>query len=92
MVLHPSTVLAFLIASVYGLAFYLIFGRGWLRLFLYWLVGVAGFFLGQAMANLIGLAILNVGETNLVEGTLVSGLCLFGARAWRRRNSANPAT
>lgn len=89
MVLHPSSVLAFLIASVYGLVFYLVFGRGWLRLAFYWLVAVAGFFLGQVIASLIGLAILNIGETNLVEGTLVSWLGLIGAWAWRRQNSSN---
>ena len=83
MVLHPSAVLAFLLASAYGLGFYLILGHGWLRLALYWLVGVIGFFLGEALANLVGLAIFNIGEMNLVEGTLVSWLGLFAVRAWR---------
>ena len=48
-----------------------------------WLVGVLGFFLGQGIANLIGLALFNIGEVNLIEGTMVSWLCLFAMRAWR---------
>jgi hypothetical protein len=81
--LHPSSVLGFLLASVYGLVFYLFFGHGWRRLAFYWVIGVVGFFLGQGLANLVGLAIFNIGEMNLVEGTLGSWLCLLAARAWR---------
>ncbi len=83
--LPPFSVLAFLLASAYGLVFYLIFGHGWLRLAAYWVLSVAGFFLGQALANLVGLALFNIGEMNLVEGTLASWLTLFALHAWRRK-------
>ncbi len=83
MELPPSSVLAFLLASAYGLVFYLIFGHGWLRLVAYWIFGIVGFFLGQALANLVGLALFNVGEMNLVEGTLGSWLVLVALHTWR---------
>ncbi len=82
--ISPAIVLAFIIASLYGLVFYLIFGRGWLRLGLYWLVGVVGFAVGQWLGSLVGLALLNIGSVNLVEGTLLSWVSLFAVRAWRR--------
>ncbi len=80
----PPLLLAFVIASLYGLVFYLIFGKGWARLGLYWVAGVAGFGIGQWLASLIGIALLNIGPVNLVEGTLVSWASLFAVRAWRR--------
>ncbi len=75
---------AFVLASIYGLGFYLLVGQGWLRLAFYWLVAVAGFLLGQAIASAVGLALFNIGETNVVEGTLVSGLGLLAVHAWQR--------
>ncbi len=82
--MSASIVLGFVIASLYGLAFYLLAGHGWLRLILYWGVGVLGFFLGVWLAQAIGIAIMNIGELNLVEGTMVSWLCLLGIKLWRR--------
>lgn len=81
--MSPAFLFAFVLASLYGLGFYVIFGRGWLRLVVYWLVGVLGFFLGQGIAQLVGLGIFNLGEISLFEGTLVSWLCLLAARVWR---------
>ncbi len=80
----PSLVLALALASLYSLLFFLILGHGWLRLIFYWIVGVAGFFLGQWIATLVGLSIFNIGDLNLVEGTVVCWVGLFAARAWRR--------
>ena len=84
----PALVLAFVIASLYGVLFYLIFGQGWLHLALYWSVGVLGFAVGQWLGNLFGIGLLNVGSINLVEGTLVSWFGLFAIRAWYRRKLA----
>ena len=82
--LSPAVVVAFVIASLYGWMFFLFFGKGWLRLGLYWLVGVVGFAVGQWLGNLVGLALFNVGPVNLVEGTVVSWVSLFAIHAWRR--------
>lgn len=80
----PSIVLALTLSTLYSFVFFLVFGHGWLRLFFYWIIGIAGFFLGQWIANGVGLSILSIGEVNLVEGTLVCWVSLFAARAWRR--------
>lgn len=84
--LSPSMVLTFVLSSLYGLAFYLAFGRGWARLFLYWFVGIAGFAVGQGIASAVGIALFNIGSVNVVEGTLVSWLSLFAVRAWRGKS------
>jgi hypothetical protein len=80
----PSLVFGFVLATLYGLVFYVFFGRGWLRLVSYWLVSVVGFFLGQGAAGLLGLAIFNIGELRVIEGTIVSWLSLWTIRFWRR--------
>lgn len=82
--LSPSFILALTLSTLYGLVFYLVFGHGWFRLALYWILGVCGFFLGEWIAHAVGLALFNIGQMNLVEGTLVSWFGLFAARAWRR--------
>jgi hypothetical protein len=79
----PSLILGFVIASLYGLVFYLFFGQGWLRFILYWVVAITGFIIGHLLANLLGLSLFNIGELNFVEGTLVSWACLFAARSRR---------
>jgi hypothetical protein len=79
----PAYVLGFCIASIYGLLFFLFFGQGWQKLFLFWGTAVIGFFIGQAIAKAIGLALFNIGAVNVVEGTLGSALGLIAARAWR---------
>jgi hypothetical protein len=81
--LSPSLVLTFVLASLYGLVFYLLFGRGWARVFLYWLAAVAGFAAGQWLGGVVGLTLFNIGSVNVLEATLVSWASLFAVRAWR---------
>jgi hypothetical protein len=73
----PSLVFAFVLSSLYGLAFYLIFGRGWARLAIYWLVGLVGFAAGERLGNAIGLNWLRMGPVYVLEGTLISWASLF---------------
>ncbi len=80
----PALVFAFVLASLYGLVFFLIFGHGWARLGLYWIAALVGFAAGQWMAGAIGLGVFDVGAAHLVEGTVASGLCLLAVRALRR--------
>lgn len=79
-----ALVLGLIIASVYGLVFYLVLGHGRLRLVGYWLVALVGFGAGHWIAGTLGLGIANIGELRIVEGTLVSVAGLFAARAWWR--------
>lgn len=82
--LSPAFVLAIVIASVYGLVFFLFLGHGWRQMFLYWGVAVTAFLIGQALAKAVGLALYNIGAVNLVEGTFASALGLIATRAWGR--------
>lgn len=81
----PSLVFAFVLASLYGLAFYLMFGRGWLGLAVYWLVGLVGFGLGQILSGVLGLNLLPVGSVNAIEGSVTSLIALLLTRTlWKR--------
>lgn len=77
-------VFGFVLASLYGLMFYVIAGHGWLRLIAYWGISVLGFFLGIGLARALGIGLFNIGELNVVEGTVVSWLCLLAIKVWRR--------
>jgi hypothetical protein len=80
----PTIALSILIASIIGLGFYLVFGRGWLRLVVYWLVAVVGFFVGQIVATFLQFSLLPVGAVNLVEATATCLIALFATRAiWK---------
>lgn len=81
----PSLVLAFVIASIYGLAFYLLFGRGWLGLAIYWLVGLVGFGLGQILSSVFSFSLLPIGSVNAIEGSITSLIALLLTRTlWKR--------
>lgn len=81
----PSLVLAFVIASIYGLAFYLLFGRGWLGLAIYWLVGLVGFGLGQILSSVLSFSLLPIGSVNAIEGSITSLIALLLTRTlWKR--------
>lgn len=78
-----------MIASIIGIAFYLVFGHGWLRLVVYWFVAVAGFFFGQIVATLLGFSLVPIGSVNLVEGSATCLIALFVTRAvWRSEPAA----
>ncbi len=79
--ISPALVFGFILSSLYGVAFYLCFGRGWVRLWAYWVIGIAGFAVGQWLGGVVGLAALNVGAVNLIEASAISWISLFGARA-----------
>lgn len=80
----PSLVLSLVVASLIGLGFYLIFGHGWLRLVVYWLVAVAGFLLGQILTMFLGVSLLPIGSVNLLEAAAASLIALFLVRAlWK---------
>jgi len=81
----PSIIFGLVLSSLYGLVFYLLVGHGWLRLLLYWIVGIGGFFLGQLIASTVGLNIFNIGDATIIEGTVTSLLSLIAVWAWMRQ-------
>lgn len=80
----PSITLSFVIASLIGLVFFLLFGKGWLRLVIYWLVALAGFFAGQIITTLFGFSLFSIGSVNVLESTITCLIALFVTRAlWK---------
>ncbi len=80
----PSLALSFVVASLIGLVFYLVFGRGWLRLLVYWLVALAGFFVGQILTMLVGVSLLPIGSVNIVEACIAALIALILVRTlWK---------
>ncbi len=80
LLLSPSLVFSVLLASLYGAIFHFIWGRTWRELGLYWIAGVIGFAVGQAVFSLLGFSVYLIGEVRVVESSLVSWCCLFVAR------------
>jgi len=80
----PSLVLSLVIASLIGLGFFLIFGHGWLRLAVYWLVAVAGFLLGQILTTFLGVSLFPIGSVNVLEASATSLIALLLVRTlWK---------
>ena len=78
--LSPSLVFSFLLASLYGAVFHFIWGRRWRDLAVYWVVAVVGFGIGQALFDFLEISIYMIGQVRVVESTVVSWACLFVAR------------
>lgn len=81
----PSLLFSFLLASVYGLFFYIVFGRGWIGLAVYWIVALVGFALGQFLSSALSFSLLPVGSVNAIEGSITSMILLLLTRTlWKR--------
>lgn len=78
--LLPSLVFSLLLSSLYGAVFHFVWGKRWRDLVVYWVVGVLGFAIGQALFVLLGFSVYMVGEVRVVEATVTSWVCLFVAR------------
>ena len=85
-IFSPAFLLSFLLASLYGLVFFLFARRDWLGLGVYWLVALAGFALGQSASSLLGTSVMPIGQVNVVEASLASVLALVALRVlWRAK-------
>lgn len=73
----PYLLLSFLFGGIYGALFHLWEGKTIRELVIYFLTGIIGFGLGQALGNLLELNIFLIGPLHLVEASLVSWLTLF---------------
>ncbi len=81
----PSLLLSLILASLYGVAFYLVFGRGWLMLAVYWLSAVAGFAFGEFVSRALATNLLPIGSVNVVEASVMSLIALLLARTITQR-------
>lgn len=88
----PALLLSFVLASIYGVSFYLFFGKGWVQLLLYWVTALFGFAVGQLVSMLIGLSLLPIGAVNVIEATVTSLIALGLLRTFLRRSASAQAT
>ena len=77
----PSLILAFIISSLIGLAFHLVWGGSLLRLLLYLLLSWSGFAAGQLFGTARGWVLLPVGPLNLGMA-LIGSLLFLGIGYW----------
>ncbi len=76
----PTVVFGFILATLYGAAFHLIFGGNTRRLALYLLAGWLGFALGQVFGSAFAVRVFNIGAINTFAATLGAWLALFITR------------
>jgi hypothetical protein len=86
----PSLALSFVVATIIGLVWYMMFGRGWLQLGVFWLVGLAGFFIGQLIGMLLSFSLFPIGSVNLVEGIITAIIALALVRVVWNPNALPP--
>ncbi len=73
----PYLLLSILLGAVYGTIFHLWRGKNFRDLAIFFLVGIIGFILGQALSNLLDLEFFLIGPLHLIEASVVSWICLF---------------
>ncbi len=81
----PALLFSFLLASLYGVTFYLIFGRGWLALGVYWFAALVGFAVGEFVSLTLSFSLLPIGSVNVVEASVMSLVILILTRTlWKK--------
>lgn len=73
----PYLLLSFLLGGIYGALFHFWQGKTIRDWVIYFLTGIIGFGLGQALGNLLELNTFLIGPLHIVEATSVSWLSLF---------------
>ena len=75
----PNITFAFILATLYGAAFHLIFGGDARRLAVFLLSGWMGFGLGQIVGMTFGIDVYNIGALHVVSATLGAIIALIAA-------------
>jgi hypothetical protein len=73
----PTLIFGILISTLFGTVFHLWRGGGLLRLFLYLVLGWAGFWLGQFLANQFGWTFASIGQLHIGLASAISILFLM---------------
>jgi hypothetical protein len=76
----PMFLVSSALATLWAAMFHLLLGRKVVDLILHWFIGLIGFGVGQAMAEVLGLRWLLVGQVHIIEGTLACWLAMLIAR------------
>jgi len=77
--LSPALLLSLVVALLYAALFHLWQGRTLRDLGMFALAALVGFALGQGLGQVTNLKLLDVGQVNMVEASLLSWLTLFVA-------------
>jgi hypothetical protein len=72
-------VLGFLLATIYGAAFHLIFGGPLKRILVYLFAAWLGFSIGQFIGDFLNLELLKLGKIHLVSASIGAWLALLAA-------------
>ena len=80
MLSSPVLLVGATLATLWAALFHLLLGRKLTDLILYWVVGLIGFAVGQAMADILQLRWLLVGQVHVVEGSLACWIGMLVAR------------
>jgi hypothetical protein len=67
----PYLLLSFLLGGVYGALFHLWQGKTIRDLIIYFLTGIIGFGLGQALGNMMGFNVFQIGSVHIVEASVI---------------------
>lgn len=81
--MSPYFLLSFLVGGVYGAIFHLWRGKSTVDVVYYFLAGVIGFSIGQAIASFFNWPLLLIGPIHIIEASLCAWTVLFLAR-WLR--------
>jgi hypothetical protein len=73
----PYLLLSLLLGGAYGALFHLWRGKKIRELVIYFLTGIIGFGIGQAVGNVLGLNVFLIGPLHIVEASVMSWVCLF---------------
>lgn len=81
----PSVVFGFILATLYGATFHLIFGGSTRQLAVYLLAGWLGFALGHIFGAISGVRLFSIGPLNTFAATVGAWLALFATRFLSKR-------
>ncbi len=73
----PDLLLIILLGGAYGALFHLWRGKNFRELIIYFLTGIIGFGIGQAVGNVLGLNVFLIGALHIIEASVMSWVCLF---------------
>ena len=76
----PALLVCSVLATLWAAMFHLVFGKKLVDLALYWFIGLIGFAVGQALANVFDCRLIMVGQVHIVEGTLACWIAMLVAR------------
>lgn len=81
----PALVLSIILASAYGLAFFLWRGHTVRDLLFFWLAAVVGFAAGQIAGQLLDILPWTLGQVHIIEATVIAVLFLVIA-TWLKQD------